>query len=151
MNIEERIKELETELANLKKQVIYPIMIKIPDRSYEVSETPITVAQFRTFCEATNREFPIQPNESKDNYPVVNVSWHDAMEYCEWLSEVTGDSYDLPTEDEFEHFCGDHTEANEEIAVYSQTSIQPVKTKKPNKYGLYDVLGLVWEWSKSNY
>jgi formylglycine-generating enzyme required for sulfatase activity len=128
-----------------------PKMIEIEDRSYSVSETPITVRQYRTFCTETGRDMPAQPGQSGDDFPVVNVTWHEATAYCDWLSQKTGKVVRLPTEDEFEHFAGDHREANPQIAVYGQSSIRPVKTKEPNKYGLYDVLGCVWEWQENPY
>lgn len=165
MNIAEcktKLTTLRKEMEDLTAQIstlaepepaepAYPAMIKIPDRSYSVSETPVTVKQYQYFCVSTDREMPKQPDPQHSDNPVVNVSWHDAQDYIAWLSDTQSAVYRLPVEDEFEHFCGDHKEAREDIAVYAQAHIQPVKTKEPNNYGLYDCTGLVWEWQENSY
>lgn len=155
MNIHEQINCLQAQLEQLQKQIEteakLPTMIDIPDRAYSVGETPVTVEQYEYYCIQTKQEMPIQPKPRSPTNPVVNVTFHDAQKYASWLSEYTGENYKLPTEDEFEHYCGDHKEANPDIAVYDQKELQPVKTKQPNKYGLYDVLGCVWEWQESLY
>jgi len=67
----------------------------------------VTNAQYRLFVEATQYQAPShwyhdQPPQGEDNHPVVNVSWHDGMAYCRWLSQVTGKSIILPSEAEWE-------------------------------------------------
>ena len=150
-----RITELEQTLTELKQQlhesVQLPEMARIPDRHYSVSIAPVTVAQYEYFCTETDRICPDQPEPHDPNNPVVNVTWSDTQDYCKWLSQHTKQSYRLPAEDEFEHFCGNHREATKLIAVYNTDSIKPTRTKEPNQYGLYDVLGLVWEWQKNPY
>ena len=116
-------------------------MIQISDRNYLLSETPITVAQYKQFCDETGTVLRNQPKPQHPNNPVTQVTWHNAVDYCIWL----GENYRLPTEDEFEHCCGDHIEATGDIAVFGQEHIKTVKTKQPNKYELYDMLGCVWE------
>lgn len=155
MNIPEQIEYLRAELAKLEQHVDHesklPAMVNIPDRAYSVGETPVTVAQYEYYCAQTGQKMPKQPGPHSPTNPVVNVTFHEAQHYATWLSEQTGEDYRLPTEDEFEHCCADHTEANPDIAVYNRNSIKPVKTKKPNRYGLYDMLGCVWEWQESFY
>lgn len=132
-----------------EKSSTEPKMIQISDRAYSVSETLITRAQYKRFCDATSTTYPLNLTETR--YPITNVSWHDATNYCVWLSKKTNKHYRLLTEDEWEHCCGTHKEATPEIAVYAQNSIQHVATKAPNNYGLYDMLGCVWEWTDSIY
>jgi sulfatase modifying factor 1 len=94
-----------------------------------------------------------------DNHPVVLVDWHDADAFCKWLSNKTGLSYRLPTEAEWEFACrggttGDYYADLDSIAWYeynSNGSSHPVGEKQPNAYGLYDMLGNVWEWCRDRY
>jgi formylglycine-generating enzyme required for sulfatase activity len=93
------------------------------------------------------------------NFPVENVSWEDAMEFCRRLSAKEGVTYRLPTEAEWEYACragsttrycfGEDAEQLSEYAWYKKNGdfkTHPVGEKKPNAFGLYDMHGNVWEW-----
>jgi len=96
----------------------------------------------------------IFPGDMKQ--PVENVSWNDAMDFCRKLTTLEktantlppGQAYMLPTEAQWNFYLAD---ARFDDAVTSRATVQkspaPVgSTKIANKYGLYDVLGNVWEW-----
>jgi formylglycine-generating enzyme required for sulfatase activity len=132
--------------------------------AFAMSETPITFEQYDAFCEATGREKPDDKGLGRGNRPVINVTWHDAKAYCEWLSKETGEEYDLPSEEEWEYaaragtttayFFGDDPKDLEEYAWYNENSdnqTHPVKEKKPNPWGFYDILGNVWCWCRTEY
>ena len=77
----------------------------LPD--YYLAKTPVTNAQYRAFVPATGHETPEgwtnrTPPRGEEDHPVVHVSWYDARDYCQWLSEVTGREYGLPSEAEWE-------------------------------------------------
>lgn len=97
-----------------------------------------------------------------DDLPVEDVTWEQAVEFCEKLSAKEGKRYRLPTEAEWEYACrsgtttayheGD-TEADlAKVAWYghghagSEARSYPVGQKKPNAWGLYDMHGNVFEW-----
>lgn len=74
---------------------------------FAIARYPVTNAQYSVFVQATGREPPRhwegdQSPPHLANHPVVNVTWCDAVAYCRWLSQGTGQEYRLPTEAEWE-------------------------------------------------
>jgi formylglycine-generating enzyme required for sulfatase activity len=102
------------------------------------------------------------PPETKHDHPVVLVRWDDALAYCEWLASMTGVAVRLPTEAEWEKAARgglqgkpypwgdapDRTKANYLVDAMQKFKhgTLPVGTYEPNGYGLYDMVGNVWEW-----
>jgi formylglycine-generating enzyme required for sulfatase activity len=117
----------------------------------------------------------------EDDHPVVNVTWNDAVAYCEWLKKKEGKEYRLPTEAEWEYACragkqtayftGDEVESLKGYANIADASLKkkypsatwavefddgyaftaPVGSFKPNPWGLYDMHGNVWQWCSDLY
>ncbi len=148
--------------------------------AFAVGRYPVTVGEYLRFVEATGSHHPEWLEEGSDyhietgkedhysragvslkdlSHPIVGVSWHDAVAYCEWLSEETGEEYVLPTESGWEYACragsetrysfGDDEDQLKDYAWYSENSggkLHAVGEKLANSWGLYDMHGNVWEW-----
>ncbi len=103
-----------------------------------------------------------------NNYPVVNVSWYDAREFIKKLNKLTKKKFRLPMEAEWEYACRAGSTSKffhgslklnlHKYAWYYDNAFKKgemyaheVGRKKPNKWGLYDMLGNVYEWCSDWY
>jgi formylglycine-generating enzyme required for sulfatase activity len=81
--------------------------------------------------------------------PVEEIDYQEAEDFCKKLTERSGDKYFLPTKDQWTFIRGD-AELNDQYAWMGkdyQVATSPAgENRKPNKFGLYDVLGNVWVW-----
>jgi formylglycine-generating enzyme required for sulfatase activity len=135
--------------------------------NFLISKFPITNAQYAVFVRETGGKFDVPV--TKLQHPVVNVSWHDAMAFCHWLTDQfdEGDNklIRLPTESEWEKAArgvdgriypwGDMwNPLNLNSIEGENVSTTPVGTFSPNgdsPYGVADMVGNVWEWCIDQY
>ena len=123
----------------------------------------VTQAQYQAVM-GTN---PSKFSANGANRPVEQVSWQEAVAFCEKLSQQAGRTYRLPSEAEWEYACragtttpfhfgpaittdlanydGNYTYGNGSKGVYRQQTTE-VGSFPPNAFGLYDMHGNVWEW-----
>jgi formylglycine-generating enzyme required for sulfatase activity len=123
-------------------------------RAFRISATEVTQQQWLAVM-GTNRS----PQQGPE-LPATSMSWAEANEFCQKLSEKEKAAYRLPTEAEWEYACragGDGVPAAGEreavawFAANAEEAIQPVGKKRPNAWGLVDVLGNVAEWTHDAY
>lgn len=137
-------------------------MVQI-SRDFLLGRYPVTNAQYGEYLKAAgnNVRKPDYWDDRRFNQPeqpVVGVSWNDAQEFCEWAG------CRLPTETEWEYACragtttafsfGDKLELLDQHGWYDKNSggqTQPVGSREPNAWGLYDMHGNVWEWCEDRY
>ncbi len=128
---------------------------------FNMSTTEITFYQWDACVKAGGcNNNPSDENWGRKNRPVINVSWNDAQQYVNWLSQKSGRSYRLPSESEWEYAAragsqknfswGDKVgknKANCKVcgSKWDDKQTAPVKSFKPNKFGLYDMHGNVLE------
>lgn len=139
--------------------------------AFLLAKFPVTQAFYFEIMHETPSTF------SGENLPVETVSWKEAVAFCNALSDkeglkscysfvgeeitfdTTANGYRLPTEAEWEYACKAGTTGIrygelDAIAWYKENSgktTHPVGTKAPNAWGLYDMLGNVWEWCSDIY
>jgi formylglycine-generating enzyme required for sulfatase activity/class 3 adenylate cyclase len=131
---------------------------------FAVGKTAVTFAEWDTCVAAGACPKAEDSGWGRDDRPVTNVSWDEAKIYTTWLAKQTGKPYRLLTEAEWEYaaragsprryFFGDEETQLGEYAWFSKNSdskTQPVGTRKPNAFGLYDIYGNVWQWVEDCY
>ena len=135
-------------------------------RLFAVSKFEVTFDEWDTCVRYGDCKFiPPDAGWGRGRRPVIFVSWEDAQEYVAWLSRLTGKSYRLLTEAEYEYVtrAGTQTEfpwgndvgtnrANcRDCLIRSERSSTPVGSFPPNAFGLYDMVGNVFEWVQDCY
>jgi formylglycine-generating enzyme required for sulfatase activity/tRNA A-37 threonylcarbamoyl transferase component Bud32 len=139
--------------------------------SFFLGKFPVTQAQWRVVAgwPKVNLELNLDPSSfTGDDLPVENISWRDAIEFCERLSRRTGRRYRLPSEAEWEYACraGSQTPfhfgetivpglANYDYSIpYGRGPSGAGREQTSpaggfgvaNDFGLFDMHGNVWEW-----
>ncbi|MDG4602305.1 MAG: formylglycine-generating enzyme family protein [Defluviicoccus sp.] len=134
---------------------------------FALGKYAVRFSEYDHFCEVTKRKKPSDQGWGRGQRPVINVSWRDAVVYCEWLAKETGQPYRLPSESEWEYACragtttpfsfggtispkqanydGNYTYGGGSKGEYRQRTV-PVGTLPANPWGLHEMHGNVWEW-----
>jgi formylglycine-generating enzyme required for sulfatase activity len=150
---------------------------KVSLDGYWMGKYEVTFAQYDQYCNDKKRERPDDEGWGRKNMPVINVSWGDAADYCQWLSDKIGLRFKLPTEAQWEKaargnhqrkypwgnhepYYNDKWYANyrahdnwEKTGEDGFPYTAPVGSYKQgaSPYGLLDMAGNVWEWCSDKY
>lgn len=137
---------------------------KVSLDSYFIGETEVSQELWDAVMDVKSSQFFNEDNETYGNfyrlnngkkYPMHSVSWYDAQEFCEKLSQLTGRKYCLPTEAQWEYAARGGKYSKKYI--YSGNNFnfgdyelgrgtQHVKSSTPNELGIYNMNGNVGEW-----
>ncbi len=134
--------------------------VQVP--AFRMSRYAVTFDQYEIFAEATGRDIPDDQGWGRGSRPVINITWHDAQAYVDWLSEQTGLNFRLPSEAEWEYAARAGTETEypwgDRIGSGNANCLEcgaqwagrgvssPAGSFAANNFGLYDMHGNVWEW-----
>jgi formylglycine-generating enzyme required for sulfatase activity len=135
-----------------------------------VGKYPVTFDEWDAYVAKAAGSKPHNPDDQgwgRGRRPVINVSWHDAKAYADWLSKVTGKTYRLLTEAEWEYCCragtetafsfgemistdqanynGNYTYGSGNKGEYRKRTTE-VGSFPANPFALHDMHGNVWEW-----
>ena len=126
---------------------------------YYIGETEVTQELWSAVMGSNPSEFP-----GNMQRPVEMVSWNDCQTFISRLNELTGETFRLPTEAQWEYAARGGNKAQgrlysgsdaiDDVAWYYDNSggmTHPVKTKAPNELGIYDMTGNVYEWCSDWY
>ena len=154
-------------LANENEKTLEQINLPF----FQISKYPITNAEYALFIASENHEAPLhwhgkKPPENLLHHPVVHVNIIDAMIYCGWLSQQTGFEFTVPTEMQWEkaargtedirrYVWGDIWISDacntSESGIGETTAVSQFEDSNVSPFGVVDLLGNVWEWTKSDY
>ncbi|MCD9185704.1 MAG: formylglycine-generating enzyme family protein [Pyrinomonadaceae bacterium] len=129
-----------------------------------IAETEVTNAQYAEFVKDANYPAPSDWKKGeipagRENFPVANISWNDAAEFCKWKEKKIGLPVRLPTEAEWEFAArgregykfpwGNTWNADGVTSKEKGGKVSAVKSFSLNRspFGVYDMFGNVWEWT----
>ncbi|HEU4931630.1 MAG TPA: SUMF1/EgtB/PvdO family nonheme iron enzyme [Pyrinomonadaceae bacterium] len=133
--------------------------------SFEMDRTEVSNTEYADFVREMNYPAPAhwignKPPFGQENWPVVNVTFADANAFAAWRSKRDGATYRLPTEEEWEYAARNGVQADlypwgadwkDGMAVLKDATPSPVgsRAEGKNRWGVYDLIGNVWEWTAS--
>lgn len=152
---------------DVKVQHAWPVGVAVNVARFAVASHALTVREFRQFMNATGYSGPAdidQPRFNLPEQPALGLSWDDAAAYARWLADLTGKRYRLPSDAEWEKAArgglqgklfpwGDSAPANRCCFGLNKENGHPVPvgTYAANGYGLYEMVGNVWQWCQDLY
>jgi len=124
---------------------------------YWIGKYPDTFQQYSLFCKETKNPFQVSENfPNQESSPIFNINWFEAVEFCKWISQISNEKIQLPSEAQWEKAArgkdgrkypwGETKTINQ--SLLNNKEYYPVGKYKENQspYGCYDMVGNVWEW-----
>ncbi len=137
------------------------------DKPFALGRYAVTFVEYDRFCADSDRRKPRDLGFGRDRRPVLNVSYDDAVAYCEWLNRTVGHGWRLPSETEWEYACRAGTTGpfnfggslTIDLANFDPTDGAGGSTPRgsrqqtvevgelpSNRWCLHEMHGNVWEW-----
>lgn len=148
--------------ANGRPDEAPPTRVEV--RRFALGRTPVTNLQYAAFAAARGlapAPFAREPDFCQPDQPVVGITWFEARDYCQWLSDAEGSRWRLPTENEWERAArGGIEQAATAWGAEVPAGELPegplrgpwrVGLGTPNGYGLLDIGTIVHEWCEDVY
>ena len=131
--------------------------------AFYMSKYLITQKQWKVISQLPSIDIELDCNpryRREDNYPIENINWYEALEFCNRISVITGKNIMLPSESQWEYCCKAGTNTTysfgdnitPELANYNRHKenvtprIKPIGSYPSNPWGLYDMHGNINEW-----
>jgi formylglycine-generating enzyme required for sulfatase activity len=156
-------------MGNDESEHLQPIHRVVIRRPFALGRYTVTFDEFDLFVRQSGHNHRTKNNGlGRPRQPVVDVNWDDAQAYCQWLSGKSDKQYRLPSEAEWEYaarggtttmyYWGDNPDSEYAYFFTGKASEQwtgklvvPAGIYDPNPFGLYDMLGNVWEWCEDDW
>lgn len=155
----------ENEEGRYNRETLHKVTLS---KGFYIQTTEVTQGQW--FSVMATKPWEGKPNvKSGDSFPAVYISWDDCKQFINKLNEIEKtQKYRLPTEAEWEYACragskgpygyGNNIQDLDQYAWFNENTVKQnenfaheVAAKKPNKAGLHDMHGNVWEWCEDYY
>ncbi len=127
-------------------------------KSFKLSRFDVTFDQYDAFAKATGHPLPDDGGWGRGQRPVINVTWDDAQSFIQWLNQQGGRHFRLPSEAEWEYAAraathtvypwGNADAVGRRNGADSVNRTTPVGSYPANAWGLFDMVGNVWQWTQ---
>ena len=124
---------------------------------YWIGKYPVTNQQYSIFCKETKKHLPVLENiPDQESCPIANVNWFQAVEFCEWISKISNNEIQLPSEAQWEKAArgtdgrkypwGETKTINQTLLNNKDYYTVGKYEENQSPYGCFDMVGNVWEW-----
>jgi len=151
LDYKEQNKNEITEIISLRNGKSFDIkLVKVEldnNRTIYVGKYPITFEEYDLFCEDTNRCKPNDRGWGRDKRPVINVTWDDARDYCNWLKDKNNKEYKLLLSKDWLKIAKKNMPKDTLSNIYyNENKTCEIDSGEAGLMGIYHMYGNVDEW-----